>query len=465
MMKSFKRRIVRWLLLAIVACAALVGALPTLVGSRWIYQPLIDQLAADKFHVSIDSVRLRWLSPLQLQGIQLSESADGRPLLTIRSVRTDRSLIGYLLGGRKLGRLEIDQPTVAVELLKDGTNLERIVQSIDKAAANPDGGKSAPPAFDIDVIVRQMSAKVLQETGVEPLVVVPPFDVSVSYQAASGDSHLHIEPTRLLDQVTLTKELIDLGLGHALPMLAKSAWFDGRVSLDIGQIDVPLKNPKQSRAEMLVTLHQVRSGPNDPTINRALDLIAKLRGREASHELIFVDGSKIAVKLADGRVIHEGLEFGFPKMDSRFQIATSGSVGIEDKTLDLVVQVPVPVEQLARRESVQQLGVPMLRLPITGTLDQPQLNWSAMRGDATALLGSIKNSLGDDAPTTAKVVGAIESLAGGEADETIAAAVDIIEQIRERRQARQAAEAADPNGPPKSDRPVRDAVRDFFKRK
>ncbi len=125
-----------------------------------------------------------------------------------------------------------------------------------------------------------------------------------------------------------------------------------------------------------------------------------------------------------------------------FQIATSGAVGIEDKSLDLIIQVPVPVEQLARRESVQQLGVPTLRLPITGTLDKPHLNWEAMRGDAANLLGTIKDSLGDDAPTTAKVVGAIEGIAGGQADQTIAAAVDLIEQIRQRRQAKHQAEQA-----------------------
>lgn len=466
---TFKRRITRWLLLGVVVLLAIVGFLPTLVGARWIYQPLIDQLATDQFRLSIDSVRLRWFSPLKLEGLLLSET-DGPPLITIRQVRTDRSLLGYLLGGRKLGRLEIDEPTLSVELLQDSSNLERIIKAIDKAAAQPKKVDRTPPAFDIEVLIHKMSAKVLQETASEPLVVVPPFDIAASYQAASGDSRLTIKPTRILDQVTITKELIDMGLGHAVPLLAKSAWFSGRVSLDVGDIAVPLKNPKLTNAQCKLTLHEVRSGPNDPTINQALDLIARLRNRQASHELVFVDGSVIDVAVADGRVRHEGLEFGFPKMDSRFQIATSGTVGIEDRSLDLIIQVPVPVEQLARREAVQQLGVPTLKLPITGTLDKPQLNWNAMRGDAASLLGTIKDSLGDDAPTTAKVVGAIEAVAGGQADETIAAAVDLIEQIRERRQAKQQAEQAareeaNPEEPLKRNQPVRDAIRDIFKRK
>ncbi len=228
---------------------------------------------------------------------------------------------------------------------------------------------------------------------------------------------------------------------------------------------MPLKTPKQTQAELKLTLHEVRSGPNDPAINRALDFIARLRGRDAFHELVFVNGSVIDVAVSQGKVKHSGLEFGFPKMDSRFQIATSGTVGIEDKSLDLLVQVPVPIEQLARRESVQQLGVPTLKLPITGTLDQPHLNWDAMRGDAATLLGSIQSALGEDAPTTAKIVGALEGLAGGQADEAISATVDLIEQIRERRKAKQqAAAAAQPSEPgkpgepdEKKNQPVRDA--------
>ncbi len=109
-------------------------------------------------------MRLRWFSPLRLEGIQLSE-ATGPSLLTIRQVSTDRGLFGYLVGGRKLGRLLIDEPTVSLELLQDGSNLERVIQAIDKAASRPDKGQRSPPAFDIDVSISRMSAKVVHENG------------------------------------------------------------------------------------------------------------------------------------------------------------------------------------------------------------------------------------------------------------------------------------------------------------
>ncbi len=73
-----RRRPWRWVLAALVMLLAVIGFLPTIVGSRWIYQPLIDQLAADNFRLQIDSVRLRWLSPLRLNGIRVSEATARR---------------------------------------------------------------------------------------------------------------------------------------------------------------------------------------------------------------------------------------------------------------------------------------------------------------------------------------------------------------------------------------------------
>ncbi|MCC6510518.1 MAG: hypothetical protein IT423_15560 [Pirellulaceae bacterium] len=462
-----KRRYWRWVLALGVVLLAVIGFLPTIIGSRWIYQPLIDRLAADNFRLTIDSVRLRWLSPLRLEGIQLNDPGrDGTSLVTVKQIQTDRGLLAYLIGGRRLGRLEIVQPTVAVELLQDGSNLQRVIQALNTSSSHEDKSDRQTPAVDIELIVRQLSAQVFRTEAQEPLVVVPPLDIEASYRAASGDSRLTIKPTKILNEVQITKELIDLGLGHAVPFLAKSAWFDGRVSLSVGDVDIPLASPVHSRAALSLTLHEVRSGPSHPAVNRMLDFVAMTRKVQPVHEIVFVDDSVIDLTVGDQRVHHSGLRFGLPKMDSRFQVATSGSVGIEDKSLELFIDIPVPVEQLARREEVQRLGVPTLQLPITGTLNDPKLNWEAMRGDAAQLLGVIRETLADDAPATASVVAAMEGLAEGKADESIAAAIDLIQQIRQRRQADKSTSGTQSDQPPaKKSQPVRDALRDLLKRK
>ncbi len=501
--KSLPKRVLTFAGVGLLLLAIVVAVLPTLVGSRWIYEPFLKRLAANDFRVSVGEIYLRWLSPVRFGDIAIRQES-GQQLITIEQIKTDRSLIGHLLGGRQLGRIEIHQPNISVELLKDGSNLQRFVQAIDAGAKDKQRAPKQPPAFDVDLVMRGVRATVSKvasdfvsasenratvdlntqaatanadaasrasanavasESNLGPLVVVPPFDMTVHYTALSGASRLKVDPTPLLREVQITRELIELGLGHAVPLLAKSAWFDGKVSLDVGIIDVPLDDPKQANAKLSLTLHQVRSGPSDPVIMRALDLLARLRKSEVPRELVFVDGSTIDIEVRDGRVFHRGLQFGLPQMDSRLQIATSGSVGLEDRTLDMLLEIPIPVEQLARREQVQQLGVPMLRLPIRGTLDNPIIDWNAMRNDTTALLSGIKQALGDDAPNTAKVVGLLEGLSSGQADDGIEAAFDLLQQFRENRKANREQAESENGGAPPERRPVRDALRDLLRPK
>lgn len=443
-----------------------LGLLPQLLGTRWIYQPIVDQLAADNFRLQIASVKLRWLSPLRFEGVELSETS-GQSLLSISEVKTDRGLLRYMLGGRKLGRIEIVRPTINVELLKDGSNLDRIIQSFDKAnrTGRPTGKK--PPAVDIAIAVRQFSAKVVGQSNGNPLVVIPPLDADISYRAAEGDSHVMVAPTKVLDQVELTQELIEIGLGHAVPLIAQSLWFDGRVSMSVSEIDIPLSRPHASRGKIVLTLHEVRSGPADENVRKLLDLVATMRQQEPQHELIFVDGSQVLVSVADNRVHHEGLRFGLPKLDNRLQMATSGFVGLEDQTLEMIIEVPVPVEHLAKRESVQKLGVPTLKLPVGGTLDKPVVRWDALRGEAGQLLAMMRQRIAGESPATATVLGALEGLAEGNADEAISAAVDLVKQIRQRRQSTDKPENSGPDEGQASEkkRPVIDALREALRRR
>lgn len=466
-----------WLRLAAGLLAALLLViifLPTALGSRWIYQPLVSQLAADDFHLQVDSVRLRWLSPLQLSGVTIRQEG-GPALVTIAGVKTDRGLLSYLLGGRRMGRVVISDPVLDVQLLKDSSNLQRFAQAIDRATRQSATSKRQRPAIDIQVVVQRLSATVKRASEPEPLVIIPPLDLDVTYRAASEKSHVTIMPNLILDQVELTPELVELGLDRAIPLLANSAWFAGRVSLAIGQIDIPLDDPASAVGDLELTLHQVRSGPSNPAVLRLLDFVAALRRTTPQHELVFVDGSKVLVNLADSRVHHRGLRMGLPKVDSRLQLATSGSVGLKDRSLDLLFEVPVPLEQLALREQVQKLGVPALKLPIGGTLDEPQVGWGAVRGDAAQLLGVIREKVGSESPRTAAVLGALEGLTEGKADEAIAGAIDLIEQLRQRRKSAVEGVKTEPAAPPetrdaaeetpeKKSQPVRERLRDFFRR-
>jgi hypothetical protein len=440
-----------------------------MLGTKWIYEPILKRLAKDRFDLKIDSVHLRWLQPLEFRGIAVSHALDSEAnakasqLLKIRSIRSNRSLLGYLLNGRHLGQIEIIEPSIDIALLEDGTNVEKLVKAIrGPDAAQPAESKPAPKV-DLDIVVRGLSVQLEPSEGSPLLSVVPPFDVALAYRALQSEPSLVISPAKVLDHAPLTQELVRLGLGKAIPLLAKSAWFDGSISLSTEEIRIPLQDPNLSTGKAQLTLHQVRSGPSEPLIVGALDALARLRNKEPSHEIVFVDGSQVRVEVADQRIFHTGLEAGLPKLDPRLQVATQGYVGLQDRTLDLSLEIPVPIEQLARREVVQKLGVPKVKLPIGGTLDDPQIQWETMRGESAALLALIATRLQSEAPLTSSLVDAIGGVTEGQADQAIAAAVDFVKSLRERRNASQSESEREENKEPSTEnetrRPLRDALR------
>ena len=440
--KPLLRRWSLWLLVGVVGIVALLGAVPSVLGSKWLYQRLVDQLAIEGFRLKVESAQFAWFRPLSLQGIELEQSdRSDRPssLLSIESITSNRSMLGYLLYGRDLGKLTIRKPKLDVEMLENTSNIEKLARSIENSSLAPKSDQAkTKPKLDIQVVVEGLSVAVRRQDTDEELMVIPPVDLDLHYLALDGDARLIFASTRLLDEVQVTQELVRLGLGRAVPLLAKSAWFDGRVSLNFDKLEIPLERPLYAKGRAELTLHEVRSGPSEPIVVNIIDMIAKLRKTDIPQELVFIDGSVIQVQLADGRVEHRGVQVGFPKIDQRLQLSTSGTVGLVDRQIDLGLGVPVPLEMLARRESVQQIGVPQVTLPVRGTIDSPFVDWKSLRGESADLLSLVSAALGDEAPGTAALIDLASGVTDGKADEAIGAAVDLIKELRARRLERKA---------------------------
>lgn len=477
----------RWIVASvIVSVLLLVALLPRIAGSRWIYEPLLKRFEKEDFRFEVEEVQIGWFRPLRLRGLRISQdehavdvdpASNGsgkitnKTLAQISEVRSDRGLLSYLFHGRNLGQLEIIKPKVDIELLDNGSNLERFVRAFEgEKKNNTANATKKPPTLDVDVLVDGFSVQVSSDSQSDPLVVVPEIDAKLSYRSLDGDARLIVAPMTVLDHVVVTPELVRLGLGMAIPMLAKSAWFDGEVSLVAKEIRIPLSNPQQSTGEATLTMHQLRCGPSEPALVSLLDFAAQMRGTDAQHELVFVDGSQLEISAANERIRHSGMKAGLPKIDPRLQIGSSGSVGLADRSLELQLELPVPIEHLARRESVQQIGVPTITVPIRGTLDAPVVDWKSMRGESATLMGVIAGALKNEAPGTSAAIDALGSVANGDADQAIAATVDVIRQLRERRQAAKKKETENKESPTAENtdtkdqrRPVRGALRDLLR--
>jgi hypothetical protein len=470
----------------LVAVVVLAWA-PSLVGISKIHQPWIDSLEAGRFRLEVQSVRVGWFRPLELRGLNLypiegpgNQASSSTALLSIDRVLLDRGLLRLLLGGNKIGRITIDHPVVDVQLLQDGSNLGQVIEAVRKAAQAKQSGVASDPAkkipkVDVDVAVRSLTLVLRDPKLTDPLVVAPNIELELRYRAAEGASNLHIAPALVLDQVDVTPELMRLGLELAVPILAQSAWIDGRISLRLGEVDIPLETPLQSQGQAELTFHSVQAGLNEPALMSVVQLLAKLMNRPPHEEILLADQSIVAVRVADGQVWHEGLKFGLPRLDPRMLVGSSGSVGIVDRSLALNIELPVPVELLARRDEVRQLGIPTITLPVTGTLQDPEVQWSALRQDSADLIAQIKERVADQAPGTAAVLGTLESIATGDADQLIDAASQLFRQLRDQRQKRRQeaqpdspdpikpSDQTNPNDTPRRNRPLRDRLRDALR--
>ncbi len=466
----------RWILLGALLLVSLgVYLLPKFLGTKWLYQPLFDRLAAQGLVADIETIEVDWFSPLKIREFSLREEGQP-PILEIPEIRNDRGLFGlltsWLWGGGDFGTIHVIDPGIDVRILDDkAASLEKILIAIGDKSNNKDAKPRELPKIDLQLAIHGFHAKVQRADQAEPLVVIPPADLRLSYLSANGDQRVVVEPTELLHEVELTQELLRFGLGHAIPLLAESAWFDGRVSMALEKWEIPLKSPEDARGSATISLHQVRSGPKNPTIVQVLDFISMLRQNDSpneGYELVFIDGSKIEIAMADRRVSHRGLQVGLPKVDRRLQLTSSGSVGL-DRSLDMAMEFPVPLEQIARRDSVKELGVPMVRLPLSGTLDKPEVDWQSLRKDSAGLVGLIKSRVEADSPGTAAALGAIEGIAGGQADEAIEAAADLFRAIRDKRREKNAAsdKLQEIDREQKSDaapsRPLRDRLRNILR--
>jgi hypothetical protein len=276
-------------------------------------------------------------------------------------------------------------------------------------------------------------------------------------------------------------------LAYIAPVLADATRTSGRFSLRLDGARLPVGQPAGGTVAGVLAMHEVVLGPG-PLVTR---LIASLPLQLPPPPAIRIaDESHVAFRVADGRVWHEGLEFGVPlaKPGQRLDVHSSGSVGIEDKSLDVKLALPIPADLPQDRPLLAALAGKSVSVGIGGVLGQPKVNFDgsikATAGDVVAdLLGRIRNgappvpapaqpAVANGSPPPAPgwkpgepVAPAAQAsgTAAAAGDPTAEAIVDLVggvlDEVAKRRAERRAAEAANPDQvPPRRGRLLRRLV-------
>jgi hypothetical protein len=217
----------------------------------------------------------------------------------------------------------------------------------------------------------------------EPIVALDSLGLAMHVARENGQRVFLTEPTVILDRRQLTPELCHHGLHLVAPILADAANVDGTVSLKLENLRIPLEpSPDGTRKFDVsghVVLHQVSVGVRNPVLKQITDTVGRLLGKEIPQSVRLADEADIHFFVKGDRVHHDGLAFGLPTVSPDLVIRTSGSVGF-DRTLDMNVDVPIPLALLRDGPLFRKLSERPLRFHVGGTLDQPVLGLPDDRG-------------------------------------------------------------------------------------
>ncbi len=379
---------------AVVAClivATILVAVPAwLVSPARVSRFLADSLPELKADITFEEAVVGWWSPLRLGGIQLRPRDGSTPPVKVRSITGNRGLAAMILSLGDLGRLAIDGLEVDLEFdANHEANVGRLFdESIVPDPARPSRDQPRRSPLRIQLAVNEAVLRIrgpwTRETWVSnPITLL----AALAPDPTGRFSEWTITPVQILDHARMDPSVAQGILAYAAPVLADATRTSGSFSLRIDAARLPVGSPASGTLAGVLSMHAVDLGPGP----LAEAMIAKLPGRLPAPPAIRVaEDSNVEFRLENRRVWHRGLAFGIPlaRSDQRLDIESSGSVGIDDDTIDLKLALPIPADLPQDRPVLAALSGKTFTVAVGGTLDKPTVNFDgslrATAGDVVA---------------------------------------------------------------------------------
>lgn len=202
-----------------------------------------------------------------------------------------------------------------------------------------------------------------------------------------------------VEQLQITPQMCQTWLKYVAPLLADATRAEGKFSANVEGATVPLLQPEYADARGTLTVHGARVGPG-PLSEQYVLLARQVRSvlerkpldgsfRAADVEWLTLPQQEVAIEAAAGRVYHRGLQITIGDTT----LVTSGSVGVADQTLGLLVEVPIREEWIAKDRMLSGLRGQSLKIPISGTIQRPQPDPRALQQLAAQMVQGAAGSL------------------------------------------------------------------------
>lgn len=197
-----------------------------------------------------------------------------------------------------------------------------------------------------------------------------------------GPMLLQVPASKTIDHAQVSPEMCNRFLMFIAPVMANVATASGQFSIDLEGCRVPLGDANQADIAGKFTVHsvEVAAGPLVEALNVVLQ-------RPSSAKL--QQESVVPFRMVQGRIYHRDLQLVFPDLTIR----TYGSVGL-DRSLAIMAEMPVPPKWIGNNPLGAALQNQIVKLPIGGTLDHPEIDQKALAAaSAQFLQGAATNAL------------------------------------------------------------------------
>jgi len=315
-------------------------------------EAILHSFAGDSIRVEADD-RCRFALRGPLRNPQLETAPAGSPRLASHSANAaglDRSLVAWL------------PSELAAEANVGWSRAVAYGMPIGPAAIN---AKLAAGVLEIDPLDLEVSGGRMRFA---PRVLLD-----------RPEPLLTAEPGPLLSDVHLAPEMCGQWLKYVMPLLGDVTQAEGTLSLQLNrQAQIPVRDPLGGEVDGEVHVHSATVGPG-PIVREILSLALTLKSlidrRPLSGDNALADialdipEQRVPFHWRDRRVYHDRVHL----LVREIAVHTSGSVGV-DQTLDLVAEMPIPDEWLARSQYLAVLKGQSLKIPIGGTLTRPKVD-------------------------------------------------------------------------------------------
>lgn len=433
--------------------------------------------------VSVERVRIGWFGPTVIEGVSFLPR-DGSPQpVSIKRVEGERGLLAMLMSMGNLGEFRVSGLEVDVVFDEERqSNLKALTaKPQDDASGGTPERESRRSPVSTEVVIDQAVVKISGPWTDEPWVSEP-IDIDLVLEPDPGQnrSRWRVGQVQLLDEAVLDPAVSQGVLAYIAPILADATIVGGRFSLSLESASLPVGDPGAGTVDGRLVMHAVDIGPGE--LMKNIMAVVPVEKKPQLSNLRISDSSDIHFALADRRVSHEGLKFGvpLPKSDERLDIESAGSVGLDDRSLQLKLSLPLPKEMPEDRPMLKTLAGKKLGLSIGGTLDKPEVDMDGtLRSTVEGIVGRLpgraagSSTDGTDAGgeaaggtpgpsrTSSTKLGAVGTAVAEQIrgqlppdavdPETADAVVDlvggILDEVGKRRAARQAAEKNAPDSP------------------